>query len=58
MGLSSMKLGKYGKFITALVGVALESIATFGLEAPGWVTGTLIPLLIAVGVYQVPNKAA
>lgn len=53
-----MNLGKYGKFITALVGVALESIATFGFEAPGWVTGTLIPLLIAVGVYQVPNKAA
>jgi len=53
-----MNLGKYGKFITALVGVALETIATFGFEAPGWVTGTVIPLLIALGVYQVPNTPA
>jgi len=47
---------KYNKLIVALVGAAVAGLNIY-FNSPEWVQ-MLIPLLTAVGVYQVKNKEA
>ncbi len=45
---------KYNKAITAVV-TAIVTGLTIYFDSPAWVT-TLVPVLGALGVYQVPNS--
>lgn len=47
-------MGKYNKFIVAGVG-AFVTFVTLAYNSPEWLT-TLVPILTALGVYQVPNE--
>lgn len=45
---------KYNKLIVALVGAAVAGLNVY-YNSPDWVT-MLVPVLTALGVYQVANK--
>jgi type IV secretory pathway VirB2 component (pilin) len=49
-------MGKYNKFIVAIVGGVVSGLNLyFGDGNPEWV-GMLVAIVTALGVYQVPNK--
>ena len=50
-----MDLGKYRKFIVALVGALVTGVALYFDGTPAWLEA-LLPVLTALGVYQTPNK--
>lgn len=47
-------MSKYNKFIVAGV-TAVVTFLSLAFDSPTWLTG-LLPVLGALGVYQVPNK--
>lgn len=50
-----MNLGKYRKFVVALIGFAVVLITSyFGNNPPAWLM-PLESLLAALGIYQIPN---
>jgi hypothetical protein len=49
-------MDKYRKLIAALAGAVVEGIALWA-DAPHWLL-SLVPLLTALAVYQVPNAEA
>lgn len=50
-----MNLNRYRKFIVAAVGALVVGLtAAFGNDVPSWFN-TVIAVLTALGVYQVPN---
>jgi hypothetical protein len=49
-----MQLGKYRKFIVAIIGALVAGFTLYFDSTPEWLQA-LIPVLSALGVYQVPN---
>lgn len=50
-----MQLGKYRKFIVAIVGALVAAVTLYFDNTPEWLQ-SLIPVFTALGVYQAPNQ--